>query len=152
MPRDVLRFIQSCDTCQRNKPSTQKPFGLLNPIEPPLDKFETYSMDFIGPLPKTPAGNNGILVIVDMLSKAVTLDAIRMTHSAPDIAKIFYKRIFTRFGLPKKIVSDRDPRFTGAFWRRLLELTNTKLALSTAYHPQSDGQTERTNRTLEQYL
>jgi len=75
-----------------------------------------------------------------------------MTHTAPLIAKIFYKRIFTRFGLPKKIISDRDPRFTGAFWRRLLELTNTKLSLSTAYHPQSDGQTERTNRTLEQYL
>src|SRR5881628_665762 len=70
MPRDVLQFVKSCDTCQWNKPSTQKPYGLLQPIEPPMDKFEAYSMDFIGPLPKTKAGNNGILVIVDMLSKA----------------------------------------------------------------------------------
>jgi hypothetical protein len=152
LPQDVKLYVQSCDACQRNKPSTQKPYGLLQPIEPPLDKFQTYSMDFIGPLPRTPTKENGILVIVDTLTKAVSLEAIQMTYNAADIAKIFYKRIFTRFGIPTKIISDRDPRFTGAFWRRLLELTNTKLALSTAYHPQSDGQTERTNRTLEQIL
>jgi hypothetical protein len=152
LPQDVKQYVQSCDACQRNKPSNQKPFGLLNPIEPALDKFQHYSMDFIGPLPKSTNNNDGILVIVDMLTKAVSLEPIRMTFNAPAIAKIFYRRIFTRFGIPKKIVSDRDPRFTGAFWRRLLELTNTKLALSTAYHPQTDGQTERTNRTLEAIL
>jgi hypothetical protein len=117
LPRDVKLYVQSCDTCQRNKPSNQKPFGLLNPIEPPLDKFQHYSMDFIGPLPKSTSGFNGILVIVDMLTKAVSLAPIRMTYNATNIAKIFYERIFTRFGIPKKIVSDRDPRFTGSFWR-----------------------------------
>jgi hypothetical protein len=91
MPRDVKKYVQSCDLCQRNKPSNQKPFGLLSPIKPPMDKFEEYSMDFIGPLPKTPAGDNGILVIVDRLSKAVVLIAIKMTYGAPVIAKLFYQ-------------------------------------------------------------
>ena len=109
-------------------------------------------MDFIGPLPKSNNGYDTILVIVDMLTKAVSLEPVKTSVNAPEVAKIFYKRIFTRFGIPTKIVSDRDPRFTGAFWRRLLELTNTKLALSMAYHPQTDGQTERTNRILEAIL
>src|SRR3954469_17180473 len=124
LAQHVKKYIQNCDASQRNKPSNQKPFGLLNPIEPAMDKFKNYSMDFIGPLPKTTSNHNGILVIVNMLTKAVALEPIRMTFKAPDIARIFYKRIFTHFGTPKKIVSDRDPQFTGAFWRRLLELTN----------------------------
>ena len=109
-------------------------------------------MDFIGPIPKSKSGDNGILVIVGTLTKAVTLEPIKMTYGVPVIAKIFFKRIYTKFGLPRKIISDRDPKFTGAFWNRLLELTNTKLVMSTAYHPQTDGQTEHTNRTLEHIL
>src|SRR5215212_4702588 len=109
-------------------------------------------MDFIGPLPETKDKNNAILVIVDTLTKAVSLIPIKTTDGAPEIARIFYRQIFSRFGVPQKIISDRDPRITGAFWRRLLELINTKLALSTAFHPQTDGQTERANRFLEQVL
>ena len=152
MPRDIKKYIQSCDLCQRNKTSTQKPFGLLNPIEPPLNKFQCYSMDFISPLPVTKNKDNAILVIVDTLTKAVALTPIKTTDGAPIIAKIFFHKIIHRFGMPHKIISDRDTHFTGTFWRCLLELTNTKLALSTAYHPQTDGQTEHTNRTLEQIL
>ena len=76
LPQDVKQYVQSCDACQRNKPSNQKPFGLLNPIEPALDKFQNYSMDFIGPLPKSTTNYDGILVIVNMLTKAVSLEPI----------------------------------------------------------------------------
>src|SRR5213080_710558 len=150
--KDVERFIKTCDICQRVKSSTQKPYGTLNPISPPASKFETYSLDFIGPLPRTKSGYDGILVIVDMFSKLVSIIPIEFSYGAKDVAEIVYQRIVTRFGFIKKIITDRDPRFTGAFWKQLFKLHGTKLALSTAYHPQSDGQTERTNRTLEQVI
>ena len=150
--KDVEAFIKSCEVCQRTKSSTQKPVGLLNPIPPPDNKFDTVSMDFIGPLPTTQSGYDGILVIVDTLTKAVTLEPIKFTFGAIQIAEIFFKRIISRQGLPIKIISDRDPRFSGEFWKTIFSLVGTEVALSTAYHPQSDGQTERSNRTLEEIL
>ena len=152
MADDVKRFVQTCDTCQRNKGTTQKPFSMLNPIAPPTDKFETYSLDFIGPLPKTSHGYDGLLVIVDTFTKAVVLTPIEFTYGAKEVADVVFSKIISRFGVPRKIISDRDPRFTGAFWKRIFKLVGTKIALSTAFHPQSDGQTERTNRTLETIL
>ena len=149
MPQSVKKFVESCDICQRIKHSTQKPFGLLNPIPPPDNKFDTYTMDFIGPLPITKTGFDGILVIVDALTKAATLEPIKFTYSAEEIAKIFVRRIISRQGLPRKIISDRDPRFSGRFWKAIFKMLGTQIALSTAFHPQSDGQTERTNQTLE---
>ena len=112
-------------------------------------KFHTYSLDFIGPFQPTKRGYTGILVIVDMLTKGVTIAPIKMTDSAKEIAWVFYLKIITHFGCPQKIISDRDPRFTGKFWQELFHLIGTKLSFSTAYHPQSDGQTERANQTLE---
>ena len=152
MGKDVEAFIKSCEVCQRTKSSTQKPVGLLNPIPPPDNKFDTVSMDFIGPLPTTQNGYDGILVIVDTLTKAVTLEPIKFTFGAIQIAEIFFKRIISRQGLPIKIISDRDPRFSGEFWKTIFSLVGTEVALSTAYHPQSDGQTEWSNRTLEEIL
>jgi transposase InsO family protein len=152
MSKDIERFVKTCDICQRIKSNTQKPFGTLNPIPPPTTKFDTYSLDFIGPLPRTKSGYDGILVIVDTFSKLVTLTPIEFQYGAKEVAQVVYDRIVSRFGAIKKIISDRDPRFTGAFWKRLFKLHGTKIALSTAYHPQSDGQTERTNRTLEQVI
>src|SRR5436305_6593914 len=105
MAQDVKKYIQSCDLCQRNKASNQKPHGLLQPIKPPLNKFQTYSMDFIRPLPVTPTKHNSILVIIDTFTKAVAFHPIHMTDGAPNIAKIFYSKIFSRFGMPKKIIS-----------------------------------------------
>ena len=150
LAKDVKAFVKSCETCQRNKSSTQKPFGTLNPIMPAENKFETFSMDFIGLLPQTKRDDyNGILVIVDMFSKAVSLSPMNFNYDAKDIAQLVFTRIISRFGFPKKIISDRDPRFTGKFWKRLFELVGTKLSLSSAFHPQSDGMTERMNRTFE---
>jgi hypothetical protein len=152
MANSIQHFVNSCDNCQRAKSSTQKPFGMLNPIPPPANKFDVYSLDFIGPLPKTEKGFDGILVIIDMFTKAATLEPITFTYGAIEIAEIFFKRIISRQGLPIKIISDRDPRFSGEFWKNLFQLIGTEVALSTAYHPQSDGQTERANRTLEEIL
>ena len=86
MAPDIKKFVDTCEACQRSKGSTQKQFGTLNPIAPPSDKFEAYSMDFIGPLPKSKKGNNGILVIVDMFTKAVCLEPIKMIYDAQIIA------------------------------------------------------------------
>jgi hypothetical protein len=152
MVKDIHLYIKSCDTCQRTKSSTQSPYGLLQPIPPPTDKFQTYSMDFIGPLPQTPSGFNGILVIIDTFTKASKLTPINFDYSAEKVALVFFNTIIRNFGIPQKIISDRDPRFTGFFWKELFKLTGTSLGLSTAFHPQSDGQTERTNRTLEEVL
>ena len=109
MAPDIKKFVDTCEACQRSKGSTQKQFGTLNPIAPPTDKFKVYSMDFIGPLPKSKNGNNDILVIVDMFTKAVCLEPIKMTYDAQMIARIMFTRIISRFRFPEKIVSDRDP-------------------------------------------
>ena len=109
MPNSIQQFISSCDICQRTKSSTQKPFGMLNLIPPPSNKFDVYSMDFIGPLPTMPKGHNGILVIIDMFTKAATLEPINFTFGAAKVAEIFFKRIISQQGLPIKIISDRDP-------------------------------------------
>jgi transposase InsO family protein len=91
-------------------------------------------------------------VFVDKLSKMVHYAACKTTVSAPELAKIFFRQVARYHGLPKAIISDRDPRFTSKFWRALWAETGTELRMSTAYHPQSDGQTERANRTLEEAL
>src|SRR5215217_7161983 len=100
MADSIHHFVDSCDNCQRAKSSTQKPFGLLNPIPPPMNKFDVYSLDFIGPLLRSDKGFDGILVIIDMFTKAATLEPIIFTYGAIEIAEIFFKRIISRQGLP----------------------------------------------------
>ena len=152
MSKEIKDYVESCDFCQRNKTQRQKPYGLLQPIGPPEERFTTYSIDFIGPLPATKDGYDGVVVIVEMLTKMVTIEKIKMTYGAPKIAEIIFKEIVAKYGMPKKIVSDRDPRFTSIFWKTLFELSGTELAMSTAYHPQTDGMTERVNQVVEQIL
>ena len=153
MTRDIKDYVQSCEQCQRNKSSTQKPYGLLNPIEPPTQKFEAISMDFIGPFDTTTErGNNAIIVIVDMLTKAVILKPINMTFTALDIAQTILDHVISNWGIPERIISDRDTRFTSTLWEEIFKAFGTKLKRSTAYHPQSDGQTERTNRRLKEII
>jgi hypothetical protein len=109
-------------------------------------------MDFITQLPLTRSKHDAIVVFVDMLSKMVHFVPTTTTATAPATARIFFDSIFRLHGLPKVIVSDRDSKFTSRFWRTLFEHLGTKLAMSTAFHPQTDGQTERMNRTLEDML
>jgi RNase H-like domain found in reverse transcriptase/Reverse transcriptase (RNA-dependent DNA polymerase)/Integrase zinc binding domain/Integrase core domain len=151
MRKDVNDYVASCRKCLANKPSNAKPAGLLVPIEPQC-KGHTVTMDFIGPLPRTGRNKNYILVMVDKFTKRAWYVATKQTVSGREVADLFFDTIVRHQGLPQTIISDRDPRFTGSFWRALWERCGTKLAMSTAYHPQSDGQTERQNRTLEETL
>ncbi|POM78848.1 DNA/RNA polymerase [Phytophthora palmivora] len=110
------------------------------------------SLDFVFGLPADDKGNTGILVFVCRLSKMVHLAPVRDKVTGKQAAQLFLDSVFRYHGLPETIVSDRDPRFTGAFWDTLFQLLGTKLTMSTADHPQTDGQTERVNRVLEDTL
>ena len=152
MDRLIRAYIRTCDSCQRNKPSLQKPGGLLQPFPNPNEPWERVSLDFITKLPTTINGNDTILVVVDMLSKMAHFISTTEKSTAEDVAKLFFDHIVRHHGLPKTIVSDRDTRFTGKFWQALFKSIGTNLNLSTSFHPQTDGQTERMNRTLEESL
>ena len=152
MHQDVKNFVTSCDLCQRNKSSTQQPQGLLQPLPIPTANWQQISMDFIVQLPKTKANFDAIVVFVDRLSKQVHFQPTTTDATAPDIAHIFFNTIFRYHGLPTTIIYDRDAKFTSNFWSSLFKILGTKIAMSTAFHPETDCQTERTNRTLEQIL
>ena len=142
MNNDVRQYVKSCDSCQRIKASQQVPGGLLQPLPIPARPWEQVSMDFIVQLPKTKAGFDAIVVFVDTFSKMTHFAPTKTTASAPDTARLFFDHIFRLHGLPKSIVSDRDAKFTSKFWKSLFQTLGTKLAMSTAFHPQTDGQTE----------
>src|SRR4051812_45603416 len=118
----------------------------------PQHPWEQVSMDFIMQLPKTKAGFDAIVVFVDTFTKMVHLVPTKTMATAPDTARIFFDHVFKLHGLPKSIVSDQDAKFTSCFWQTVFQTMGTKLAMSTAFHPQTDGQTERANRTLEDML
>ena len=131
--------------------------GKLQPLDIPQMKWEYISMDFVTGLPTTQGGFNSIMVVVDMLTKVSHLIPVKVTYTASDIARIFVKEIFRIHGLPKRIVSDRDAKFTSKFWTSLFQAINTQLCFSSAYHPQSDGidyQTggQRVNQVVEDIL
>jgi transposase InsO family protein len=109
-------------------------------------------LDFIGPLPNTAGGHNAILVFVDRLTKMTHLVATNTSIDAEGVADLFIATVFRAHGLPKELISDRDTRFTSEFWRAFHAVIQTWLCMSSAYHPQSDGQTERLNRVVEEVL
>ncbi|KAB5587418.1 reverse transcriptase [Ceratobasidium theobromae] len=124
----------------------------LQSLPVPADCWKSMSLDFVFGLPADDKGNTGILVFVCRLSKMVHLAPVRDKVTGKQAAQLFLDSVFRYHGLPETIVSDRDPRFTGAFWDTLFQLLGTKLTMSTADHPQTDGQTERVNRVLEDTL
>jgi transposase InsO family protein len=149
---DVLEFVRACDSCQRNKMRGGRPAGLLQPLQIPEEPWSSVSMDFITQLPRTPKGHDAILVIVDRLTKMARFVPTVTGVSAKETSELFLREVFRMFGMPKEIVTDRDPRFTGKFFKELCRLLGIKQSMSSAYHPQSDGQTERMNRVLEDML
>jgi hypothetical protein len=152
LKRDVAAHVAKCDVCQRVKAEHQRPAGLLHPLKIPEWKWEEIGMDFIVGLPRTPAGYDSIWVIVDRLTKVAHFIPVRTNYTGAKLAELYMTRIVCLHGVPKKIMSDRGSQFTSRFWKKLHESLDTKLNFSSAYHPQTDGQTERTNQVLEDML
>lgn len=150
---DIKLYVRSCLVCQRTKSENRKPAGLLHPLPIPTRRWQCVTMDFIVQLPKTKNGYDAIMVVVDKLTKRAYFIPTTTTATAPDTALLYFKHVSKNgHGIPEIIVSDRDSKFTSLFWKSLWSLLDTKLAMSTAFHPETDGQTERMNRTLEQML
>jgi hypothetical protein len=152
LAKEVKEYIKSCLTCATTKSSNQRPAGLLQPLPIPSRRWEQVTFDLITALPKTKRNHTAIAVWVDKLSKMVHLAPCTTEVTAVELADLCYREIVRYHGVPASIVSDRDPRFTANFWQALWALLGTKLKMSTSYHPQSDGQTENTNKTLENML
>lgn len=152
MDSDITQYVTGCDACQRNKPSHQAKMGLLQPLPIPIRPWSQVSLDLITQLPRSKAGNDAIVVFVDKLTKMVHYVPTTTTVTAPQLASLFIREVCRHHGIPDSLLSDRDPRFTAHFWRSLWDQLGSKLVMSTAYHPQTDGQTERANRTLEEML
>jgi len=149
--RFVYRYVSNCSICKRAKPTRQEPSGHLLSLQIPERPWSSISMDFITGLPIS-NGFNSILVVVDRFSKMSHFIPCCDTITAKELSLLFLQNIFRLHGLPKEIISDRGSVFTSKFWQELLKQFNIKSNLSTAFHPQTDGQTERINSVLEQYL
>src|ERR1041384_5062468 len=152
MKREIARYVSKCDVCQRVKASHLKPAGLLQPLPIPSWKWEDIGMDFIVGLPKTSNGYDSIWVIVDRLTKSTHFLPVKTTYSFKDYAELYLTRIVCLHGVPKTIISDRGSQFVSHFWKSLHAALDTKLFHSSAYHPQTGGQTERVNQILEDML
>ena len=124
----------------------------LQPLQIPAGRWQSVSVDLITQLPETPRGNTAVVVFVDRLTKMTHLVACKTAISSKEFADLFLKEVFAKHGCPQDLVSDRDPRFTYDFFREVCQQLRIKQNMSTAYHPQSDGQTERMNRVVEDML
>jgi hypothetical protein len=152
MKKQVAEYVASCLTCQKAKVEHQKPAGMIQPLDVPVWKWDSISMDFVVALPKTQRKFDSIWVIVDRLTKSAHFIPVKTTYDVPKLAEVYISEIVRLHGVPSSIVSDRDPKFTSRFWNALHDALGTRLRLSSAYHPQTDGQTERTIQSLEDLL
>jgi len=155
MVSDTKSFCETCVVCKRSKPSNQKPYGLLNPLSIPSYPWESIGVDFVGPLPESSNRDgsfDSITVVICLLTAMVHLIPSRTNYNARQLAELMFEEVYKLHGLPKNIISDRDVLFTSVFWDKLHKLLGTKLRMSSAYHPQTDGSTERANRTVTQML
>ncbi|GJR95994.1 putative reverse transcriptase domain-containing protein [Tanacetum coccineum] len=149
---DIATYVSKCLTYAKVKAEHQRPSGLLVQPKIPEWKWDNITMDFVTKLPKTSQGYDTIWVIVDRLTKSAIFTPMRETDPLDKLARLYLKEVVTRHGIPVSIICDRDPRFASNFWRSLQNALGTNLDMSTAYHPQTDGQSERTIQTLEDML
>ncbi|GJT01596.1 retrotransposon protein, putative, ty3-gypsy subclass [Tanacetum coccineum] len=152
MKADIATYVSKCLTCAKVKAEHQRPSGLLVQPKIPEWKWDNITMDFVTKLPKTSQGYDTIWVIVDRLTKSAIFTPMRETDPLDKLARMYLKEVVTRHGIPVSIICDRDPRFASNFWRSLQNALGTNLDMSTAYHPQTDGQSKRTIQTLEDML
>jgi len=152
MEASVRNYVKTCASCQRNKPELKSPQGLLSSNPVPDRPWEAISMDLITQLPKTKLGHTAIITFVDRLTKMAHFYPCDDNIGARGVAQAFMESVFRLHGLPSVIISDRDPKFTSEFWDHLFRALGTRLNMSTARHPQTDGQSERMNRTIEEML
>ena len=151
MSQFIDKYVEACDNCLRSKPKLHHMYKQLKPNETPERRWGTISMDFVMPLPKS-NGYTGILVVMDRLTKMSHFIPIRRDITAIETAETLMKHIFKNHGLPDKIISDRGSQFAANVIQEMYKKLNITIALSTAYHPQTDGQTKRVNQDLETYL
>lgn len=151
MGQTIAHYVRTCPTCQVMKSENAKQKGLLSPLPIPAFKWEQVTTDLVTDLPES-NGYTAVAVFVDRMTKYCKFAPCTKEVSAKDYAGLYFRYVFPQAGLPEVIISDRDPRFTSAFWTELFRLVGTKLRMSTAYHPQTDGQSEVTIRTLENFL
>nr|KYP72696.1 Retrotransposable element Tf2 [Cajanus cajan] len=152
MKREIAEYVAACLTCQKAKVEHQKPSGLMQQMEIPEWKWDSITMDFIVGLPRSTRNSDAIWVVVDRLTKCAHFLPVNMKWSLEKLTQLYVREIVRLHGVPSSIISDRDPRFTSRFWQSLHQALGTKLKLSSAYHPQTDGQSERTIQSLEDLL
>nr|GFB22456.1 reverse transcriptase domain-containing protein [Tanacetum cinerariifolium] len=152
MKADIATYVRKCLTCAKVKAEHQRPSRLLVQPEIPIWKWDNNTMDFVTKLPKSPQGYDTIWVIVDRLTKSAIFAPMQETDPLEKLAKLYLKEVAARHGIPVSIICDRDPRFASRFWRTLQKALGTSLDMSMAYHPETDGQSERTIQTLEDML
>ncbi|KAG3073624.1 hypothetical protein PC121_g8578 [Phytophthora cactorum] len=147
----VGTYVRTCETCQRTKSSPHAAAPLAS-LSVPTGCWQSISMDFVFGLPKDKAGNTGIVIFVDRLSKMAHLAAVPDTIDGEGTALLLLDRVFRQHGLPEAIVSDRDSRFNAKFWKSLFQVLGTRLDMSTADRSETDSQTEHVNRVVEDIL
>ena len=151
MRQQIKQYIKNCDTCQRIKSNNHAPYGLLKPLEAPSRPWKSIAMDFITQLPES-GGNDAIWVVIDRITKMAHCIPCRTDMTARQFIRLFTKNVFRLHGMPKDITTDRGYIFTLEKWKEITQEWDIKRNLSTAFHPETDGQTERTNAILEQFL
>ena len=148
---DITKYVSGCETCQRTKTKRTVPHAPLVPNEIPTRPWEIVSVDLIGPLTES-QGHDMILVIVDRMTKAGKFIPVSQDITSLGVAREFRDHVFKEHGIPKKVISDRGPQFVAGFFKELFGLLGIMHNMSTAYHPQTDGQTKCMNQEIEQYL
>ncbi|GJV15486.1 putative reverse transcriptase domain-containing protein [Tanacetum coccineum] len=152
MKANIATYVSKCLACARVKAKHQRPSGFLVQPAIPEWKWDNIMMDFITKLPKSSHGFNTIWVIVDRLTKSAHFLPIRENNPLDKLARLYLNRIVARHGIPVSIICDRDGRFMSNFWKSFQKVLGTDISKSTAYHPETDGQSERTIQTLEDML
>ena len=152
MKKDIYEYMSKCLTCQQVKAEHQVPSGLLNPFPIAQWKWDNITMDFVSGFPLTQRKHEAVWVIVDRLTKSAHFLPVRLDYSMDHLMELYVSEIVRLHGIPLSIVSDRDPRFTSRFWKELQSAFSTRLNFSTAFHPQTERQSERVIQALEDML